>query len=109
MFRQKGTKIGGTYQTKSRFYISSCNKDDKDKFSHPTCKPVELIERHIINSSDEGDVVLDPFCGSGSTLIVAKRLKRNYIGFEIEEKWWKVANDRLQGINQKGEMNLFDL
>lgn len=57
----------------------------------------------------EGDIILDPFCGSASTLIAAKRLNRNFIGFELEEKWVQVGNDRLQGINQKGEMNLFDI
>ena len=109
MFREKGTKINGSYETKSKFYISGLNVEDKMKFLHPTCKPVELIEKHLINSSNEGDLILDAFCGSGSTLIAAKHLNRKYIGFEIEEKWYKVAVDRLNGINQKGEMNLFDI
>lgn len=47
--------------------------------------------------------------GSGTTCLAAKRLGLNYIGFEINEKYWKIATDRLQGINQKGELNLFDL
>lgn len=113
MFREKGTKVGGTYATKSKWYVSSTNKDDKDKFLHPTCKPTELIERHLLNSALKTDeytpVVLDPFCGSGSTCIAAKHLGLNYIGFEIEPKWFKVAQDRLAGINQKGELNLFDI
>ena len=115
MFREKGTKIGGSYQTKSKYYISSTNKDDKDQYLHPTCKPTDLIEKHLTNSAlplkseNYTPTILDPFMGSGSTLIAAKRLGLNYIGFEIEEKWFNVAKDRLQGINQKGEMNLFDL
>lgn len=109
MFREKGTKVGGTYHTKSKYFISSTNKDDKDQYLHPTCKPTDLIEKHLTNSSNENDIILDPFAGSGSTLIAAKRLNRQYIGFEIEEKWFNVCKDRLQGINQKGEMNLFDL
>lgn len=109
MFREKGTKIGGTYQTKSKFYITSTNKDDKDKFLHPTCKPVPLIENHLINSSNEGDIIFDPFCGSASTLIAAKHLNRKYIGFEIDKQWWEIGTKRLQGENAKGELNLFDI
>lgn len=115
MFREKGTKIGGTYQTKSKFYISSTNKEDKDQYLHPTCKNVEMITNHLINSAlplktnDYTPVVLDPFCGSGSTLISAKRLGLNYIGFEIEPKWYEISIKRMSGENAKGELNLFDV
>ena len=47
--------------------------------------------------------------GSGTTCLAAKRLGLNYIGFEINEKFYKIAVDRLNGINQKGQMNLFDI
>ena len=115
MFREKGTKIAGTYNTKSKWYLSSINKQDKDKFLHPTIKPVELIERHLINSAlyqktkDYTPLILDPFAGSGSTCLAAKHLELDYIGFEIDEGYHKIAEDRLNGINQKGEMNLFDI
>ena len=56
-----------------------------------------------------GGLVFDPFVGSGTTCLAAKHLGLNYIGFEINEKYYKIACDRLNGINQKGEMNLFDL
>lgn len=46
--------------------------------------------------------------GSGTTCVAAKQLGRQYIGFEINEKYFKIAQDRLNGINQKGEMNLFE-
>lgn len=62
-----------------------------------------------MRSERERVVVLDPFCGSGTTCLAAKHLGLNYIGFEINEKYWKIATDRLSGINQRGEMNLFDL
>ena len=68
-----------------------------------------MLSNFIINSTNEGDVVLDCFMGSGSVMVAAKRLNRKYIGFEIEEKWYKVAQDRLQGIDQNGNMNLFDI
>ncbi len=54
MFREKGTFIGGTYETKSKFYISSCNVEDKGEFLHPTIKPLELVKKHIINSTNGG-------------------------------------------------------
>lgn len=62
---------------------------------HPTEKPIALMEVLIRNSSNVGDVVLDPFAGGGSTLIAAKRLERQYIGFEIDEQYYDIANKRL--------------
>ena len=56
-----------------------------------------------------GGLVFDPFVGSGTTCLAAKHLGLDYLGFEINEKYYKIACDRLQGINQKGEINLFDL
>ena len=102
-------ELGGTYKTKSKYFISSANVEDKGKYQHPCCKPIEMLSNFIINSTNEGDVVLDCFMGSGSVMVAAKRLNRKYIGFEIEEKWYKVAKDRLQGIDQNGNMNLFDI
>jgi len=63
--------------------------------SHPTEKPVELMSRLIANSSKPGQVVLDPFCGSGSTLIAAHSLKRKYIGYEIDLGFYQVSQSRL--------------
>ena len=48
MFREKGTKIGGNYKTKSKFFVSSCNKEDRNNYLHPTCKDTRIIENHII-------------------------------------------------------------
>ena len=62
---------------------------------HPTEKPVSLMEYMIRQSSNEGDVVLDPFAGSGSTLVAAKRAKRKFIGWEIDPKFYSVADSRL--------------
>lgn len=60
---------------------------DKKKYGHPTIKNLNFIENHIINSSKEGDVVLDCFCGSGTTLVGAINTKRQFIGFEINKKY----------------------
>jgi len=63
---------------------------------HPTQKPEKLIERIILASSDEKDLVFDPFLGSGTTAVVAKKLGRKYCGFEIEKKFYIIAWKRLK-------------
>jgi site-specific DNA-methyltransferase (adenine-specific) len=63
---------------------------------HPTQKPEKLIAKIILASSQEGDVVFDPFLGSGTTSVVAKKLNRNYVGVEIDEKYALLAEKRLK-------------
>ena len=65
---------------------------------HPTQKPVKLLELIILASSNEGDLVLDPFFGSGTTGYVAQRLKRDWIGIELSEKYIEAAQNRLKDI-----------
>ena len=69
------------------------NSDDHGK--HPTQKPVALMEALIKLTTIENQIVLDPFCGSGSTLVAAKNLNRQYIGIEINEEYCKTAEQRL--------------
>jgi len=64
---------------------------------HPCQMPESLLERIIKTSSNEGDIVLDPFGGTGTTVAVAKKLKRKYITIEISEKYFNVINKRLNG------------
>jgi site-specific DNA-methyltransferase (adenine-specific) len=59
-------------------------------------KPVDIIEQMILASSDEGMVVLDPFAGTGSTLLAAKNTNRKYVGIEISEKYCEIARQRLK-------------
>lgn len=56
---------------------------------------------------DGGGVIFDAFSGSGTSLVAAKELGRQYIGFEIDDKFYEIAKNRLDGVNIKGEMNLF--
>jgi site-specific DNA-methyltransferase (adenine-specific)/modification methylase len=72
-------------------------KDKNGRAIHPTQKPEKLIELIIIASSDEGDTVLDPFFGTGTTGVVASRLKRKWIGIEINKKYYKIAYERIFG------------
>lgn len=64
---------------------------------HPNEKPLAWMIRAVLNSTQEGDLICDPFCGSGSTGEVAKMLKRNYLLFDIDPNWIYVARRRLNG------------
>lgn len=63
--------------------------------THPCEKPVDLLKFYISNSSNEGDIVFDPFCGTGSTLVAAQELNRQYLGYEIDKEYFNVAVDKL--------------
>lgn len=65
---------------------------------HPTEKPVDLMKILIENSSNEGEIVIDPFAGAGSTLVAASLLNRHYIGFELDETYFNIAQNRLDEI-----------
>ncbi len=72
---------------------------------HPTEKPESLLRRIILIGSKEGDTVLDPFMGSGTTGAVAKQLGRNFIGIEIDQSYFDIAAQRIE--NAVRESNLF--
>lgn len=79
-------------------------KKTNGKMVHPTQKPVEVIEKLIDDSTQEGDLVLDCFMGSGTTAVAAKRLNRNFIGFEIQEKYVAIAEQRLKQVHKQTEL-----
>lgn len=89
-------------QMRSDWLIPICSGDERIKVNgvkaHSTQKPSELLMRIILSTSNVGDIVLDPFSGSGTTAAVAKRLGRNFIGFEKEPFYIEVANDRISKI-----------
>ena len=95
-FREKGVKVYGSYQTKRKFYVTQTNKKDKDKYKHPTVKPVEIMENIITNSSQEGETVLDCFMGSGTTGVACVNTNRRFIGMEKEEKYFEIAKQRIE-------------
>ena len=71
----------------------------KEKRYHPTQKPVKLIERLIAASSNEGDIVLDPYSGCGSTQLSCIDLKRNYIAIELDKQYYETALKRIELLN----------
>lgn len=72
---------------------------DKIAFKHPAIFPEKLAQDHILSWSNEGDIVLDPFMGSGTTAKMALLNKRKYIGMEISQEYIDIANERIKGIN----------
>lgn len=77
----------------------------KEKHLHPTQKPLKLIRRLIEVSSNKGDIVLDPFMGGGTTAIAAINNNRNFIGFELDSKYFDIANERIK--NESSVLKLF--
>lgn len=75
--------------------FSHIHYSNPEREEHPTQKPEALIARIISASSNEGDIVLDPFCGSGTTPYVAKALSRQYIGFEINPEYVAIGERRM--------------
>jgi DNA modification methylase len=76
-------------------HISSCKKKDN---IHTAVFPSELVEFFIKANSNENDLVLDPFIGSGTTGIISKQLNRNYIGFELDATYCNIAEERIQNM-----------
>jgi site-specific DNA-methyltransferase (adenine-specific)/modification methylase len=70
-------------------------KDDNGKTAHPTQKPLSILKKLISVSSNKDDIVLDCFMGIGSTAVACKELGRNFLGCELDEKYWKIGCDRL--------------
>lgn len=104
-FRNKGKMV---------FNWMNWERDTKTQQIHPTQKPVPLLKRLIEIFTDEGDVVIDPCAGSGSTLLASRQLKRNSYGFEIEKEFYKKACCLLEGEDAnvpeqaKKQLSIFD-
>lgn len=94
-FRERGVKVYGSYETKRTWYATPLNVADKKKYNHPTIKPVNILQNFIINSSKEGELVLDPFMGVGSTGVACKHLGRDFVGIEIDKTYYNTAVERI--------------
>ena len=107
-FRAQGAhRLNDGFELKHKFYVSGINQADKKKYHHPTIKPIELVKKHILHATKENDIVLDPFSGSGTTLKACQETNRRYIGFELNEEYYKIAKNRLDHIDANGNIELF--
>jgi len=86
----------GDKQMRNVWEFTSPSKAEKVFGKHPTQKPLSLLERIILSSTKEGDLVLDPFCGSSTTGVSALNLNRKYVGIEIEDEYLKLSKLRLK-------------
>ena len=94
-------KNGSRGKTPYDVFIYNIVKNvNKDKTEHVCQLPVELVETFIKSSSNEDDLVFDPFMGSGTVAVAAKKLGRNYLGCEIDKYYCKIINERLSKIEK---------
>lgn len=77
-------------------YVVGKKLEDQEAKGHPAPFPCELVRDHIMSWTNEGDIVLDPMCGSGTTCKVAKGLKRKFIGIDISKEYCELAKKRLE-------------
>lgn len=89
-------ELNGGKQMKDVWTGALTKKSEKKEGKHPTQKPLYLLERIILASTIEGDVVLDPFCGSSTTGVACKQLGRNYIGIDSNYDYIKLSRRRLE-------------
>ncbi|MDI6734590.1 MAG: site-specific DNA-methyltransferase [bacterium] len=90
---KKWLEIG--YNPKDLWSVTRIHAEDPERETHPTQKPLEIVERIINASCPEQGVVVDPFMGSGTTAIACIKLKRNYIGFEINSNYCEMIEERI--------------
>lgn len=94
-FRKGGYCNPSNYEDAKTVFQLPINFKDKKKWIHPTIKPISIIRTIIRNSSKEGDIVLDCFLGSGTTAVACILENRNYIGIEINKKYYDIAIERI--------------
>lgn len=80
-------------------------KNEVGKKQHPSQKPIALMKKLIENSTNRGDIVLDPFVGSGSTILACIQSDRKFIGFEIDEFYYEISKQRIREV--RGDIGLF--
>ena len=100
-FRRGGYCNPSSYDAAKTVYYQPINAKDKIRYEHPTIKPLNIIENLIKNSSKEGDVVLDAFMGSGTTGVACKALKRDFIGIELDQHFFEIAENRINNTTPK--------
>jgi site-specific DNA-methyltransferase (adenine-specific) len=107
---------GESGRTKKHIKINKEKVDDNVwKFAiaqnhspNPAVYPIELPKRHILSWTNEGDIILDPFIGSGTTAFAAMELGRNFIGFEMNEEYFNWANEKIEEFSQKSAKKFSD-
>ena len=87
-------------QMRSVWSIPSTPKREKLEGNHPTQKPLELLRRLVAMCTNEGDTVLDPFCGSGTTGVACVLLQRNFIGIDLDQSYLDLSAKRMKAVHE---------
>jgi len=95
-----GVDLIGDKKTRYEKFPTSIIKFNRDRGIHPTQKPVALMEYLIKTYTNEGDLVLDNCMGSGTTGVACKNLGRDFIGIELDEKYFEIATKRINDANE---------
>lgn len=103
-FWKRGVQLNTNYQNAKTIYTSFMGVPEHKIYKHPTMKPTEMVKKMIEISSNENDVVLDTFSGSGTIPYCAKALNRQYIGMEINEEFYNMSVERM---NEDEQIKLF--
>lgn len=98
VYNSKNKPKGWTFNRENLFEKCVINCVLQHRKYHPTAKDPTIIEKLIRLLTNSGDVILDPFMGSGTTGICAKKLNRSFIGVEIDEKYYNIAKNRIEGV-----------
>ena len=93
-------KINDNKQLKDVWTTSLTKPSEKKNGKHPTQKPLEILERIILASTNENDLILDPFCGSSTTGIAATKLNRKYIGIDNSKEYLDLSIRRYHEIKE---------
>jgi DNA modification methylase len=100
LFCRKGTPTMRYEKRRGNLFSQSASWLPEGQYDHPTQKPEGLLAQYILDSTSEGDTVLDPFMGSGSTGAAAIRLGRGFVGIEIDSDFYAIAQRRIQEAQQ---------
>ena len=95
---EKMKEDNGGKQMKDVWTGALTKPSEKTEGKHPTQKPEYLLERIVLASTEEGQIILDPFCGSGTTGVEAIRLGRKFIGIEVREEYLQISKKRLEKV-----------
>ena len=110
----KNAEFTGFFYKGKAYEINDCSSKacvrlaHSDVSDHPTEKPVALMEMYIRNSTQPGDIVFDPFMGSGTTGVAAIRAGRKFIGIELDNEWFRWAEKRIRDAVDHRQTGLFD-
>lgn len=105
---KSGEWVGKRYaEYGKRFNVWELPNEKNNTTGHPAVFPVSLVRDHIITWSNDGDTVLDPFMGSGTTGVAARKVNRDFIGIEIDDQYFEIAKERIEG--ETAQVNIFDV